>query len=150
MLAVWESITLERPGELMATKRPVVVLELPEKLILGRAHLFFQEVQEFLKIDRPRLVFDFSEVTQVDSAGVEVLLNCMEEAMKRNGDLKLAAIPPGPAVVLELTQVDRLFEVFDNVSDAAESFHQFPVDAVRKAHQPWSEGPGQGIERAAS
>jgi hypothetical protein len=51
---------------------------------------------------------------------------------------------------LELTKVDGLFEIFDNSSDAVESFRQFPVDAVRKAHQPWSEGPGQGIERAAS
>ncbi len=123
----------------MTTKRPVVVLQLPEKLVLGRVELFFREVQGFLKAERPRLVFDFSEVTQIDSAGVELLLNCMEEAMKRNGDLKLAAIAPGPAVVLELTQVDRLFEIFDNTSDAVESFHQFPVHAFQEVNQPWSE-----------
>jgi anti-anti-sigma factor len=134
----------------MTTKRPVIVLELPEKLVLGRAHLFFHEVEEFLKIDRPRLVFDFSRVTQVDSAGVEVLLNCMEEAMKRNGDLKLAAIAPGPAVVLELTKVDGLFEIFDDASDAAESFRQSPIRAVGEGHQPWSKDPAQGIESAAS
>jgi anti-sigma B factor antagonist len=134
----------------MTTKRPIIVLELPEKLILGSAHLFFHEVEEFLKTDRPRLIFDFSRVTQVDSAGVEVLLNCMEEAMKRNGDLKLAAIAPGPAVVLELTKVDGIFEIFDNASDAAESFHQFPIRAGGTGHQPWSEDPARNIERAAS
>jgi anti-sigma B factor antagonist len=134
----------------MTTKRPIIVLELPEKLVLERAHFLFHEVGEFLKTDRPRLIFDFSEVAQVDSAGVEALLNCMEEAMKRNGDLKLASIPPGPAAVLELTKVDGLFEIFDDVSDAVESFRQFPVHAVREAHQLWSEDPLQGIERAAS
>jgi anti-sigma B factor antagonist len=134
----------------MTTKRPIIVVELPEKLVLGRAHLFFHEVGEFLKTDRPRLIFDFSEVAQMDSAGVEALLNCMEGAMKRNGDLKLASIPPGPAAVLELTRVDGLFEIFESVSDAVESFRQFPVDAVREAQQLWSEDPGQGIERAAS
>jgi anti-sigma B factor antagonist len=123
----------------MTTKRPVVVLQLPEKLVLGQVDSCFREVQEFLKAERPRLVFDFSEVTQIDSAGVELLLNCMEETMKRNGDLKLAAIAPGPAVVLELTQVDRLFEIFDNPSDAVESFHQFPVHAFHGAEQTWSE-----------
>jgi anti-sigma B factor antagonist len=125
--------------KIMMTKRPVIVLELPAKLVVGRAHLFFEEIKEFLKADRPRLVFDFANVAQVDSAGVEVLLNCMEEAMKRNGDLKLAAIPPGPAVVLELTKVDRLFEIFDNANDAAESFHQFPVHAFRETSPSWSE-----------
>ena len=123
------------------TKRPVIVLEVPEKLVLGPAQVFFREVQGFLKADRPRLVFDFSEVTQLDSAGIEVLLNCMEEAMKRNGDLKLAAIPPGPAVVLALTQVDRLFEIFEDATEAAESFHQFPVDAFRGPHTSWDDLP---------
>jgi anti-sigma B factor antagonist len=130
---------LKSETKIMMTKRPVIVFELPARLVVGSAHLFFQEVEEFLKADRPRLVFDFSNVAQVDSAGVEVLLNCMEEAMKRNGDLKLAAIPPGPAVVLELTKVDRLFEIFDNAADAAESFHQFPVHAFPEAHRPWGE-----------
>jgi anti-anti-sigma factor len=123
----------------MTIKRPVVVLQLPEKLVLGQVGPFFREIQEFLKAEKPRLVFDFSEVTQIDSAGVELLLNCMEEAMKRNGDLKLAAIAPAPAVVLELTQVARLFEIFDNPSDAVESFHQFPVHAFRQTQQPWGE-----------
>jgi anti-sigma B factor antagonist len=123
----------------MTTKTPVVVLQLPEKLVLGRAESFFREVQEFLEADRPRLVFDFSEVTQMDRAGVEVLLNCMEETMKRNGDLKLAAIPPGPAVVLELTQVNRLFEVFANADDAVESFYQFPVHAFQENQASWNE-----------
>ncbi|MGH9497952.1 MAG: STAS domain-containing protein [Terriglobales bacterium] len=123
----------------MTTKRPIVVLQLPEKLVLGQVESFFVQVQEFLNAERPRLVFDFSEVTQIDSAGVELLLNCMEETMKRNGDLKLAAISPAPAVVLELTQVDRLFEIFENSSDAIESFHQFPVHAFHEAQRPWSE-----------
>jgi len=123
----------------MTTKRPVVVLQLPEKLVLGRVESFLRDVQGFLKAERPRLVFDFSEVSQIDSAGVELLLNCMEETMKRNGDIKLAAIAPGPAVVLQLTQVDRLFEIFDNPSDAVESFHQFPVHAFQEAQQTWSE-----------
>jgi anti-sigma B factor antagonist len=130
----------------MITKRPVIVLQVPEKLVLGPAQIFFNEVQGFLSAARPRLVFDFSEVTQVDSAGIEVLLNCMEEAMKRNGDLKLAAIPPGPAVVLALTQVDRLFEIFEDATDAAESFHQFPVHAFQEVQQSWNERPLAGSE----
>ena len=52
-------------------------------------------------------------------------LRCMEEAMKRNGDLKLAALSPQLAVILEMTRVDRLFEIFDNCNDAVESFHRF-------------------------
>jgi hypothetical protein len=57
----------------------------------------------------------------------------MEEAMKRNGDVKLAAVSPQAAIILQLTRVDRLFEIFENPSDAVESFHRFPVQAFRQA-----------------
>lgn len=120
----------------MTNERPVIVLQLPEKLILGQADLFFREIKAFLTADRPRVVFDFSAVKRLDSAGVEMLLNSMEEVMKRNGDLKLAALTPSQTAILEVTRVDELFEVFDNTSDAVESFHQFPVHALR-AMQPW-------------
>ena len=78
-----------------------------------------------LKSDQPRVVFDFCHVRRMDSLGVEMLLHCMEEVVKRDGDLKLAAIPPQLAVILELTRVDRLFEVYETTSDAVESFYGF-------------------------
>jgi anti-anti-sigma regulatory factor len=69
----------------------------------------------------------------MDSAGIEVLLNCMEEAMKRDGDLKLAALSPASAAILELMRVDRLFEVFESADEAARSFH-----AVASLEEPQS------------
>ena len=66
-----------------------------------------------------------------------MLLHCMEEVMKRNGDLKLAALPPGPAVMLEVTRVDRLFEIFDQAQDAVESFYRLPVPALPATPPDW-------------
>jgi anti-sigma B factor antagonist len=116
----------------MTTCRAVVVKRLPENVSLNHVQQLFREVIPLLEEDYPRLVFDFSEVRQLDSAGIELLLRCTEEAMKRNGDVKLAAISPPVAVVLELTRVDRLFEIFETPSDAVESFHRFPVQAFRQ------------------
>lgn len=116
----------------MTTYRAVVVKQLPESVTLNQAQQLFWEVVPLLEGDRPHLVFDFSEVRQLDSAGIEMLLHCMEEAMKRNGDVKLAAVSPSVSVVLELTRVDRLFEIFENPSDAVESFHRYPVQAFRQ------------------
>jgi anti-anti-sigma factor len=122
----------------MQNEKPVVVQELPERLTMKSAHLFFREAAPFLKADRPRVVFDFSHVSQLDCAGVEMLLLCMEEAMKRNGDLKLAAVPSGPAVILELTRVDRLFETFETVAEAVESFDYLPVQAFQPPQQSYT------------
>jgi anti-sigma B factor antagonist len=115
----------------MTTGKPVVVKQLPEHLGVRQSQDFFRELQPVLEMDRPRLVFDFGAVRHLDSTGVELLLRCMEEAMKRNGDLKLAALSPQIAVILEMTRVDRLFEIYGNSNDAVESFHRFPPQALQ-------------------
>jgi anti-anti-sigma factor len=104
---------------------------MPERLNLKTSEEFHREVLPFLKSDRPQVVFDFSTVRQMDAAGVELLLHCTSEAMKRDGDLKLASLTPQAAVVLELTRTDRLFEIYDNVADAVRSFSGFLPNAMR-------------------
>jgi len=74
-----------------------------------------------------------SEVRYLDSAGVDLLLRSIEEVMKRNGDVKLAAVSPETAAILEMTRVDRLFEIFDSCSDAVESFSRFPARSMQPA-----------------
>jgi anti-sigma B factor antagonist len=120
----------------MKNGRPVIVMQLPERLKVGATADFLREVEILLKADHPRMVFDFAEVRQIDSAGVDMLLHCLQQAIKRDGDLKLCSIAPEVAVILELTRVDRLFEMFENVADAVESFDGFPVQAFADAY-PW-------------
>src|SRR5579872_3038948 len=96
----------------METSRPVVVKRMPEKVNQREARKFLQDVQPFLRADRPQLVFDLSQVKQLDAAGVEMLLHCVSEVMKRDGDLKLASLSAQAAMVLELTRTDRLFEIY--------------------------------------
>ncbi len=115
----------------METSRPVVVKRVPERLNLKHARVFLQEVQPFLISDRPQIVFDCSQIRQMDAAGVDMLLQCMAEVMKRDGDLKLASLSPQAAVVLELTRTDRLFEIYENSADAVRSFTSFLPNAMR-------------------
>jgi anti-sigma B factor antagonist len=111
----------------MTNEQPVVVRQLPERLNAGEAQTFFCQVEKLLNATYSRIVLDFTQVRELDAAGVQMLLRCLEEVMKRNGDVKLAAVPPGPAVMLELTSVDHLFEIFDTTADAVQSFHYFPL-----------------------
>jgi len=115
----------------METSRPVVVKRMPEKVNQRESRKFLQDVQPFLKADRPQLVFDLSLVKQLDAAGVEMLLHCVSEVMKRDGDLKLASLSQQAAMVLELTRTDRLFEIYDNSTEAARSFSGFLPNAMR-------------------
>ncbi len=115
----------------METNRPVVVKRIPERLNLREARAFRREVAPILNSDRPQIVFDCSQVKQIDAAGVEMLLQCLSTVIKNDGDVKLAALSPQMAVVLEMTRTDRLFEIYESSSDAVLSFSRFLPSVVR-------------------
>jgi anti-sigma B factor antagonist len=133
----------------MYTRGPVIVMELPETLNHVEADGFLNELLPLLEDDRPCVVLDCSSVKSMDSAGVEMLLQCVHETMKRDGDLKLAAVPPSTAVILELMRVDRLFEIFDTAEEAVRSFQLF-APAVVAQTQPWYSAPALTDLKVAS
>ena len=120
----------------MLTTGPIVVVQVPENLNLGEVNNFMRELGPLLESHRPRIVLDCSQVRSVDSAGVEMLLHSLEEALKRDGDLKLAALSPEAEVMLELMRIARVFETFQTCEDAVRSFNTIPVDAVSQ-DVPW-------------
>jgi anti-sigma B factor antagonist len=135
----------------METSRPVIVKRIPERFNLRQARKFQQEVRAFLQSDRPQLVFDLSQVRQIDAAGVDMLLNCMSEAMRRDGDLKLAALSPQAAIILELTRTDRLFEIYDNSTDAVRSYSSFLPNMLKQFyHGPRHMHPAVQFAAAAA
>ena len=97
-------------------KRHVVVLQLPADLHAAAEQALFDEVEGCMDSDRPCLVIDFALVSQFSDALVYRLLCCLEEAMKRNGDIRLA----------ERSSLDRLFEIYDSTAEAVNSFHGRP------------------------
>ncbi len=120
----------------METSRPVVVKRMPERLDQKHARALLRELQPILGSDRPQLVFDMSPVRHLDAAGVDMLLRCMTDCMKRDGDLKLAALSEQAAVILELTRTDRLFEIYHTSTEAMRSFSHFLPAAMRHGGRP--------------
>ena len=102
----------------------VTVTQLPEKLNIKQGRLFFKELESHMNVDRPCIVLDCSKVREVDRFAIHMLLCCLEEAMKRDGDVKLAAVSTSARETLELAHVDRLFEIYDSETDAVNSFFQ--------------------------
>jgi len=120
----------------MLTSGPVIVMQVPEQLNAAEVRNFMQELGPLLESNRPRIVLECSQVRSLDSAGVEMLLHCLEEALKRDGDLKLAALSTEAYVILELMRVARVFEAFQTSEEAVRSFTTVPADAVGQP-TPW-------------
>jgi anti-anti-sigma factor len=100
----------------------VVVVQLPAEMDAAAEQALFHEVERCMEADRPCVVLDFSLVTHLSDVLVYRLLCCLEEAMKRNGDVKLAGVRPDAKATLAFAGVSRLFEIYATTAEATQSF----------------------------
>lgn len=102
--------------------RFVAVIQVPESLDERRKRDFCREFESCINVDRPLVVLDCSKVREMDQNATHLVLCCLEEAMKRNGDVKLAALDPDARAALRSYGLDHVFEMFGTINDALESF----------------------------
>lgn len=102
-----------------------MIKRVPRRFDREHATRFHRKAHQLLNSDRPQIVFDLSKTGYMDSRGADVLLRCLHEAMKCDGDVKLAGLSPPVSIVLELTRIGRLFEVYESTTSATRSFDSF-------------------------
>jgi anti-anti-sigma factor len=71
--------------------------------------------------DAPDVVIDLTGVEFLDSAGVGVLVGLFKNARLRGGRARFCGLTPGVRSVLELIQLDRIFEIYDDLETAVRS-----------------------------
>ncbi|HUA91852.1 MAG TPA: STAS domain-containing protein [Terracidiphilus sp.] len=123
----------EVPLERMETThraRPVAVKQMPTALDSEQERKFLHEMETCLDAWRPSIVLDCSEAQQIDYTLLHLLLCCLEEAMKRNGDVRLAAVQPEAREILKRWRLDRLFRIFETTAEAINSFQRPSLSAI--------------------
>lgn len=109
--------------------RVVTVHEVPEQVTASVERDFIRNLYQYLETERPRLVLDCSALRRMDKPSMHLLLSCLEEAMKRNGDVRLAALAPEAEGALQLAGLHHLFETYSTTAEAVQSFQHRPVAA---------------------
>jgi anti-anti-sigma regulatory factor len=117
---------------------PVALMQVPEGINVQQERIFLSQMESCMGVGRPRIVLDCSKLRQMDKAAIHLLLCCLEEALKRNGDVKLAAIPSEASTAFDKSGLEGLFEVFDTTSSAMESFRQIPKNNTPQSVMPYS------------
>jgi len=101
----------------------IIVRHLPAAAGNGRNHGLLRELEAIMaSVDRPRLVLDCFHLDRMETPALQVLIFCLENALKRNGDVRLAGVSPAARAALSSTRIDRLFQLFDSVDEAVSSF----------------------------
>jgi len=71
-----------------------------------------------------KLIVDLHHSDFVDSTFLSTLLIALKATIKKGGNLKLASPKNDVAVVLEATGMNRVFDIYSNISDAISSFNK--------------------------
>jgi len=99
------------------------VLQMNGRIVLGNdARAVELEVDELLKENRKKVIFDFNHVTVLDSTGIGIVVMCHARLKKSGGSLHIAGANGMVEQTLRMTNVDRLIELYPSVSDAAAAF----------------------------
>ena len=116
-------------------KKAVRVHQIPLNLTAAEALNFLNDLRQFTDTERPRFVIDCSQVGAMTDQVMGLLLCSLEEAMKSNGDVRLAALSAQAEIALERAGVSRIFESFPSTESAVQSFHQRGSSMAGVAHQ---------------
>ncbi|GAA3155091.1 anti-sigma factor antagonist [Planomonospora alba] len=75
-------------------------------------------IDEALAGERPRLLFDLSSMTFIDSSGLRLLVQASCRAHRCGGTCALCCLTPAPRRLLRLTGLDTAFDVYPTLGAA--------------------------------
>ena len=85
-----------------------------------------QALEEIIRLNGTCVVFDFSGVSFIDSAGIGTLVRSLSRLKKLGGTLRLAGVKSMVAGVLKLSQLDQIIEIFPTGEAAAQGLPPAP------------------------
>ena len=101
----------------------VTVLTVKGKLMGGKeSDELYNKVKSVLGWGTKKLIIDLSKVKWLNSQGLGALMACLTSARNDGGDIKLSGSTEKVKSILMVTKLITIFENFDNVDQAVESY----------------------------
>lgn len=107
----------------------IVILDLKGRITAGDEASAFRDAIDALG-DRSRVVLNMMNVDYVDSTGLGALVMCSTRLKNAKGEAKLVNVNRRNIELLVMTKIDTMFEVFDDETDAINSF--FPDREIKR------------------
>ncbi len=85
-----------------------------------------KELNELVRAGETKFIIDLSKVGFLSSLVIATIIFFTKEVRKSNGEIKLSGLSNEARSVLQLTQLDKIFELYETENDAVESFKKSP------------------------
>lgn len=103
----------------VGTEPPIIELE--GEVDVYTAPQLKQQLVRLLESDTKELVVDLTKVDYLDSTALGVLIGGLRRMRERDGNMVLVCPSPRILRVFEITGLDKIFEIYNSLDDAAES-----------------------------
>jgi anti-sigma B factor antagonist len=109
----------------------ISLMDLKGRITLGdEVSLFRDAFEKLAEQQKPKLILNMQHVDYVDSTGLGALVVCSTRFSNANGVAKLVNVNRRNIELMLMTKIDTIFEVFDDETDAINSF--FPDRKVKR------------------
>ena len=101
----------------------VTILTVTGDLVIGDAETNFKKtITRLLEEGRVNLLVDLSAVGFLDSSGLGALVRALTNSQKEGGQTKLLHAGPQVRKLLQMTKLDSVFEIHEDMEAAVSSF----------------------------
>ena len=98
-----------------------VVVHVQGEVDASNVEEFKQFLNGLMREEDKLFVVDMSALSFIDSSGIGALVGFFKRVRLGEGDVRLAALPDRIRKIFELTRLDRVFTIYENVKEAAEA-----------------------------
>ena len=111
----------------------ITVIELAGQMTVENIYSLTKSIEKNVfpfsgKIEDPagksnsRVILDMQGVEAIDSSGLGTILFLAKKCRALGGDLKMVSVSPGVKRVLEIVKLDKIYQIYNSLDDAAKSF----------------------------
>jgi anti-sigma B factor antagonist len=101
----------------------IVLIMLGGEIIGGPdATIITDKLHDLIDKKKLKIIVDMTLVNTINSSGLGILIGGLSTVRNHGGDLKLLHLGEKPKKLLRITQLDRVFDVFNDEEKAIESF----------------------------
>lgn len=85
------------------------------------ANDFKSSMAKVLESDK-QFIFNLENVKFIDSSGLGAILSCLRNVAPRGGEIKLCSPSKSARIIIELVNMHKVFEIYNNVEEGLKSF----------------------------
>ena len=100
----------------------LVIVDLIGEIDVNAVARIRDTLGDLAKAASPQIVINLAGATYIDSSGLGILMAARREALKGGGRLALCGMSKDVRMVLELTRLNKFFEIYDDEGAARARF----------------------------